>query len=631
MRKPWVNMSIKKSFTVQGIISGILLIASVVLIYLAEQQLYKLEAVESKKESLNLGAEELRDTSQDLTRLCRLFVATNGNKKYEKEYFDIIAWRSGKSPRPKNLKSKLFINEKLSHYEMFKKLGCTEEELKLLNKATKLSNNLAKIETQAMQTIKKGRFVTGPLNIYEGESPQRFAIRILNDDNYHKTVDTIMKPIDDFLDSLHTRSSMAVNKAQKSANIYFLLTSIFIILSTIAIASFIIFLNHSVIRPITKTSTYFTYLANGNLTKKMKVKGNNEISQMAKSYNETVDGIRQIVQTIKQSSSELLNSGETLASNMTETATSINQISANVEGVKNQMNQENSVFSEAASATEEMLRTINQLNSHIETQSTNVTESSSAVEEMVANIKSVTQILSKNEDLIKHLQETSLKIKEASSNSANLTQEVSAESESLLEAANVIQKIASQTNLLAMNAAIEAAHAGDAGKGFAVVADEIRKLAEESSVQGKTITQVLKTLKIKIDNIAEDAINTENLFNESFEITEGVRKQEDTIMNAMKEQNTGSTEVLTAMMGINTITSEVKSGSQEMMTGSEQIAQEMNRLTQISAEVTRSMNEMASGTMEINQSINSVNDITIQNNENIHDLVKQIERFVLED
>ncbi len=624
-------MSIRKSFTFQGIISGILLITSILLIYLAEQQLYNLEAVESKKEKLNLGAEELRATSQDLTRLCRLFAATNGQEKYEKEYFHIIDWRSGKIPRPRDVKSKLFINENLSHYDMFKRLGCTEEELKLLNKATELSNNLALLETQAMETIKKGHFVNGPIRMSEGEDYQKFAIRILNDDNYHKTVKTIMKPIDDFLDSLHNRSSMAVNKAQKSANIYFVLTSSFIILSTIAIAIFIIFLNKSVIRPIVKSSTFFEYLAKGNLTKKMEVKGNNEISQMAKSYNETVDGIRNIVQTIKESSSQLLHLGENLATNMNETASAINQISANVEGVKKQMDQENSVFSEAASATEEMLRTINQLNKHIETQSTNVTQSSSAVEEMVANIKSVTQILTKNEDLIRSLQEAALKIKEASANSANLTKEVSAESESLLEAATVIQKIASQTNLLAMNAAIEAAHAGDAGKGFAVVADEIRKLAEESSTQGKTITQVLKTLKLKIDNIAEDALNSETLFNESFEITEGVRKQEDTIMNAMQEQNTGSGEVLTAMMGINTITSEVKSGSEEMMTGSEQIAQEMKNLTQISDEITKSMNEMSAGTTEINNSINNVNDITIQNNESIHELVKQIEKFVLEE
>ncbi len=278
-----------------------------------------------------------------------------------------------------------------------------------------------------------------------------------------------------------------------------------------------------------------------------------------------------------------------------------------------------------------MTRTITQLNNHIETQSTNVTQSSSAVEEMVANINSVTQILQRNAEMIRNLQTASLRIKEASTNSAQLTKEVSAESESLLEASTVIQKIASQTNLLAMNAAIEAAHAGDAGKGFAVVADEIRKLAEESSTQGKTITQVLKTLKIKIDNIAEDAINAEKLFNESFEITESVRKQEDTIMNAMQEQNTGSNEVLTAMMGINTITSEVQSGSHEMMIGSEQITQEMKRLTEISGTITSSMNEMASGTMEINQSINNVNDISIQNKENIHDLIKQIEKFVLEE
>ncbi|WP_038172972.1 methyl-accepting chemotaxis protein, partial [Treponema pedis] len=196
-----------------------------------------------------------------------------------------------------------------------------------------------------------------------------------------------------------------------------------------------------------------------------------------------------------------------------------------------------------------------------------------------------------------------------------------------LEASSVIQHIASQTNLLAMNAAIEAAHAGEAGKGFAVVADEIRKLAEESSMQGKTITSTLKTLSGEIEILSGSAKTAEEKFNAIFGLSDEVKSMSSRLMEAMKEQENGSKEVLTAIEDINAITAQVNAGSAEMLIGGENVAKEMQKLDGLTRSITDSMNEMAAGAIQINNAVQEVNEITQKNKISIENLVKEVNRF----
>ena len=168
---------------------------------------------------------------------------------------------------------------------------------------------------------------------------------------------------------------------------------------------------------------------------------------------------------------------------------------------------------------------------------------------------------------------------------------------------------------------------GRAGKGFAVVADEIRKLAEESAMQGKTITSTLKLLSAEITGLSESSKIVEAKFNAIFNLSEEVKEMSHRLTEAMREQENGSREVLTAIKDINSVTNEVQMGSAEMLKGSEGVAQEMEKLDGLTRVITDSMNEMAAGAMQINHAIHEVAEISQKNKVSIDVLVKEVERF----
>ena len=365
----------------------------------------------------------------------------------------------------------------------------------------------------------------------------------------------------------------------------------------------------------------------GDLTVRLPVHGNDEVTDLSEYFNETIEKIGASIKSVGESSEDMTNIGNELASNMTETASAVHQISANIDGVKQQALTQAASVTETAATVEEIIRTIKQLNGSIENQAASVAESSSAIEQMVSNIASITQTLDKTNDAVKTLANATADGKETVSGANNVTQRIAEESGGLLEASSVIQHIASQTNLLAMNAAIEAAHAGEAGKGFAVVADEIRKLAEESSTQGKTITETLKVLSAEIETLSASAKTAEEKFNIIFSLSDQVKTMSQNLMDAMREQENGSKEVLSAIRDINTVTNQVNDGSAEMLRGGENVAQEMQKLDELTRVITDSMNEMASGAVQISNAVQEVNAISQKNKQSIENLANEVSKF----
>ena len=365
----------------------------------------------------------------------------------------------------------------------------------------------------------------------------------------------------------------------------------------------------------------------GDLTARLTGKGKDEIADLSHSFNQTIEKIGFTVRNVANSTLDMQKTGETLAVNVFETASSISQISKNILKVKDQAESQSASVSEATANVEQILQTIKQLDGRIESQAANVVQSSSAIEEMVTNISSVTKILDQSDSAIKELAYATVYGKDALHLSNSVTQKIAEESGSLIEASNVIQHIASQTNLLAMNAAIEAAHAGEAGRGFAVVADEIRKLAEESSLQGKSISSALKKFSEEISILASSSKTVEEKFNAIFSLAENVKSMSSSVMAAMRAQESGSHKVLSAIHDINNITVEVQTGSGEMLKAGEDAVKEMNRLESLTQIINSSIQEMSAGTSQIQTSCSEVKGISQKNKMNIEALAQEVGKF----
>lgn len=409
-----------------------------------------------------------------------------------------------------------------------------------------------------------------------------------------------------------------------------------IISMLISVSSFIIlivvfmgiFIFVSLNNGINLISEYSSKLANNDITDSTKIKRKDEFGASAEQFKNSFKILNNLITNIKSSTNTTAGIKDSLAASAEETSATIGNIKNSTSALLKESEKMDQNVTDNVTSIEQITANINSINSQISDQAAMVEESTASITEMISSLDSVSTITKKKSESINQLVDV---VSSGANTLSEMTEGfrtgVVEKIEGISEMASTIQQIASQTNLLSMNAAIEAAHAGDAGKGFAVVADEIRKLADTSSKSSANITRIIKEIS---DGVSETDMKTKKS-SEAFDVINKEIKETkqafDEIASSTQELNVGGKQILDAMSMLQDVTTNIKSASEEMIIGSDQVVRSQLELKDISDQVTKGMLEISSGSEEIVIASDEIVKYSSELNSVVNDLKEETDKF----
>ncbi len=530
------NLSVKKLFISLFLVVTVLMVALVAAeIQLAHSNDKLNEAYKIRYQSYLL-ADELRQSSDDLTRLARSYVMT-GDGKYEKYYMDILDIRSGKKARPESYQRIYWdfyaaegkaprpdSTTTADLLELMKQAGFTKAELDKLAEANRNSNELVTTEVIAMNAV-KGLVDDGKGNFVPGKADLEQAKHMMHDNKYHANKAKIMHPIDDFFVLLDERTSQAVVVAEQRSTwmmglIYAMLGIILLILC-LALAFSYRFLLRQLGGEPANAAQLVKEVAEGNLSA--------QIAVHHKDHNSLLFHLRQMIERLRGTIGDVQQTADALAS-----------------------------------AAEEVSASAQSLSDTASQQAANVEETSSSVEQISATV-------AQNSDNAKITDSMARQSNKDAVETSKAVREMVSAMEQIAGKIGLIDDIAYQTNLLALNAAIEAGRAGEHGRGFAVVAAEVRKLAERSQIAAREIGTVAQksvgiasTTGTLLDQMVPSIGKTADLVQE--------------ISAASQEQNSGLDQINQSIAELAKTSQITASASEELTATAEQMSSQAMHL-----------------------------------------------------
>lgn len=431
-----------------------------------------------------------------------------------------------------------------------------------------------------------------------------------------------------------------------------------ILLMIIIWVTVILLSNSIIIEPLEKGAEYAEDVAEGKLTVDIddkQKKRSDEFGTLLQSMGRLVSSIVSVLKNIKRSADATREQSSTLSEKMQQNSVTVKQIVGGIDAVnknvRNQIEQVDTAFdnnkkqSEAVMAVSSDVVNIadktSKLDEIIQSQSSNVNQIVSSIQEMSASIGNVNEITVKADTSTERVAEASKQSKEIIEHTNENMSRVLEAVGTINDFVSVIVNIAGQTNLLAMNAAIEAAHAGDVGRGFAVVAEEIRKLAEMSNSEAenakKSLNKIEESVQTTADSLGEADESFSTLLNEINNVS-GIISE---VRGSSEEQNIAAKEIVTAITDVSELTQNVKSEYTEINEAIEHIKGNIEKVQKLSEEtdkslenveltskdIGRSMNEISEGAEGVKEVTESLVDLTKSSKESVNKLESLLTKF----
>lgn len=525
------------------------------------------------------AADELRQSSDDLTRLGRTYVLT-ADDSYEKMYMDILAIRNGQKARPENYHTiywDLVLNygqkpkpdgQRISLQKMMENLGFTQSEFKLLQQAQQNSDALVNMEVKAMNAV-KGLYPDSSGNYtVRGEPDLAMAAKLLHSKEYHQEKAKIMVPIDAFFKQLEDRTNRQFDMAAKEVQTTVMIGNISLIaVFVIAIVGYVL-VNRRVVKPIDQMATLLQQVdTDSDLTLRVDDKSDNELGIIGTTINKVLISYAKTISKINQVN--------TTISDISQSIQSITQKNIDMAG------QQNQEMEMAATAMEEMTTALSNV-----AESTNMAEQYAGSAEKEASTSK--QVFDKTTNEFSQLEGEF-------TNTSDIIKQLAEESSNVGNVLDVIKAIAEQTNLLALNAAIEAARAGEQGRGFAVVADEVRSLAQRTQDSTGEIESIISTLQEKAK---ESTVTIES----SAEKMQSTRTNMSVANDALGTIQGSATE-------IHKLNTSIAAATEEQLAVSDEISGNLANIKNLSSDMNEAINQLEPIVIDLQQNVDDLNQV----------------------